>query len=148
MSTPPGYATNPGTGDLSKQWEWHAAFRDASKNMYRTTTQDALNFREVAVKSRFPSGYQGHCAAKAHDVSFIFKKSSVVEVSLYNDLSLPMTNTIYTHVIFHNTIFRLSTRTPCWLRKSATDRWTRCGIPSRPSRIRLTDPWRDDSLLF
>lgn len=68
MATPEGYATNPGTGDLSKQWEWHAAFRDASKNMYRTTTQDAMEFREVAVKSRFPSGYQGHCAMRAHDV--------------------------------------------------------------------------------
>ena len=40
---------NPGTGDLSKQWEWHTAFRDASKNMYRTSYQDGINGREVAV---------------------------------------------------------------------------------------------------
>jgi len=73
MTTPEGagYVTaNPGTGDLSKQWEWHANFRDASKNMYRTTTQDAMEFREVAVKSKFPSGYAGHCAKKAHDVMY------------------------------------------------------------------------------
>lgn len=72
MATPEGqgYATNPGTGDLSKQWEWHANFRDASKNMYRTTNQDMMERREVAVKSKFPSGYQGHCARRAHDVMF------------------------------------------------------------------------------
>lgn len=68
MST--GLAENPGTGDLSKQWEWHTAFRDASKNMYRTSYQDGINGREVAVKSQFPSGYQGHDAKTRHDVMF------------------------------------------------------------------------------
>lgn len=37
--------------DLSKQWHWHEVFRDATKNMYRTTTADAIHMREICVRS-------------------------------------------------------------------------------------------------
>jgi len=57
-------------GDLSRQWEWHEAFRDANKNMYRTTYQDTIHTREVSVKSQFPSGYGGHDATVKHDLLY------------------------------------------------------------------------------
>merc|ERR1712194_107123 len=57
-------------GDLTKQWQWHEAFRDASKNMYRTTYADTIHGREVAVKSEFPSGYGGHDPVVQHDTLF------------------------------------------------------------------------------
>jgi len=58
-------------GDLSRQWEWHEAFRDASKNMYRTTYADTIHGREVTVKQQsFLSGYGGHSYALKHDLLF------------------------------------------------------------------------------
>jgi len=57
-------------GDLSRQWYWHEQFRDATKNMYRTTTSDMLNFREVSCKSDMPSGYGGHVPKVKHDIFF------------------------------------------------------------------------------
>jgi len=47
-------------GDPSTQWEWHEAFRDNQKNMYRTTYTDMVHFKETNVKSNFPAGYGGH----------------------------------------------------------------------------------------
>ena len=58
------------TGDLSKQWEGHAAFRDQTKNMYRTTYNDSINGREVAVNTSLPSGYGGHIPDYGHDVLY------------------------------------------------------------------------------
>lgn len=54
--------------DPSKQWEWHEAFRDMSKNHYRTTYTDMIHFKEVNVKSDYPSGYGGHCPSIRHDI--------------------------------------------------------------------------------
>lgn len=55
-------------GDPAAQWEWHETFRDQSKNMYRTSYSDMAHFREVHVKSDFPSGYGGHVRSIRHDV--------------------------------------------------------------------------------
>ncbi|CAD7955585.1 unnamed protein product [Amoebophrya sp. A120] len=55
-------------GDLSRQWEWHTEFRDAAKNMYRTTAFDTMHNREVSVKTGLPSGYGGHDPVRNHDV--------------------------------------------------------------------------------
>lgn len=57
-------------GDLSKQWEWHEAFRDSVKNMYRTTTMDTQACREVAVHADLPSGFGGHVRSRGHDILF------------------------------------------------------------------------------
>jgi len=56
--------------DPSRQWEWHEAFRDLSKNQYRTTYTDMAHFKEVNVKSDYPSGYGGHIPNIRHDVLF------------------------------------------------------------------------------
>eukprot|EP00392_Amoebophrya_sp_AT5.2_P004865 g4874.t1 len=55
-------------GDLTRQWEWHQEFRDAAKNMYRTTAFDTMHNREVSVKTGLPSGYGGHDPVLKHDV--------------------------------------------------------------------------------
>merc|ERR1719473_1973597 len=61
----------PGTaGDMSTQWQWHTAFRDGTKNMYRTTYQDMIHAREVYCQSSFPSGYGGHNPRIRHDQLF------------------------------------------------------------------------------
>jgi len=54
--------------DPSKQWDWHEAHRDMSRNMYRTSYTDASHFKEVNVKSDFPSGYGGHIPSIRHDI--------------------------------------------------------------------------------
>jgi len=56
--------------DPSRQWEWHEAYRDMAKNMYRTTYTDATHFRETYCKSDFPVGYGGHIPSIRHDVLF------------------------------------------------------------------------------
>jgi len=56
--------------DLSSQWDFHSAFRDRTKNMYRTTYTDMVHFREVTTKSELPSGYGGHIPSVAHDSVF------------------------------------------------------------------------------
>mmetsp|Transcript_95380 Transcript_95380/g.269679 ORF Transcript_95380/g.269679 Transcript_95380/m.269679 type:complete len:236 (-) Transcript_95380:109-816(-) len=56
--------------DPARQWEWHEAYRDLSKNMYRTSYTDATHFRETYVKSDFPAGYGGHVPSTRHDVLF------------------------------------------------------------------------------
>eukprot|EP00931_Biecheleriopsis_adriatica_P080169 TRINITY_DN53518_c0_g1_i1.p1 TRINITY_DN53518_c0_g1~~TRINITY_DN53518_c0_g1_i1.p1 ORF type:complete len:240 (-),score=42.80 TRINITY_DN53518_c0_g1_i1:125-754(-) len=55
-------------GDPSKQWEWHEAYRDQIKNMYRTTYSDMAHGRETYVKSDFPAGYGGHVISLRHDL--------------------------------------------------------------------------------
>jgi len=57
-------------GDFSKQWEWHEAYRDMTKNMYRTSYMDMSHGKEVHVKSDYPSGYGGHVPSIRHDVLF------------------------------------------------------------------------------
>merc|ERR1712217_171848 len=44
--------------------------RDHAKNMYRTSYSDMSHFREVAIRSDFPSGYGGHIPSLRHDVLF------------------------------------------------------------------------------
>jgi len=56
--------------DPSRQWEWHEAHRDLAKNQYRTTYTDMVHFKEVNVKSDYPSGYGGHIPNIRHDVLF------------------------------------------------------------------------------
>jgi len=56
--------------DPACQWEWHEAYRDITKNMYRTTYTDATHFRETYCKSDFPVGYGGHIPSIRHDVLF------------------------------------------------------------------------------
>jgi len=53
--------------DPAKQWEWHEAHRDMAKNQYRTSYTDMVHFREVHVKSDYPSGYGGHIPSIRHD---------------------------------------------------------------------------------
>jgi len=54
--------------DPALQWQWHEAYRDMQKNMYRTSYTDATHFRETYVKSDFPAGYGGHIPSIRHDV--------------------------------------------------------------------------------
>eukprot|EP00930_Biecheleria_cincta_P033146 TRINITY_DN22960_c0_g1_i1.p1 TRINITY_DN22960_c0_g1~~TRINITY_DN22960_c0_g1_i1.p1 ORF type:complete len:195 (+),score=18.58 TRINITY_DN22960_c0_g1_i1:81-587(+) len=56
--------------DPAKQWEWHEAYRDQAKNMYRTSYSDMTHGREVAVKSDFPAGYGGHVPSMRFDLLF------------------------------------------------------------------------------
>lgn len=56
--------------DPSRQWDWHEAHRDMARNQYRTSYTDMVHFREVNVKSDYPSGYGGHIPAIRHDVLF------------------------------------------------------------------------------
>eukprot|EP00933_Yihiella_yeosuensis_P032940 TRINITY_DN2660_c0_g5_i1.p1 TRINITY_DN2660_c0_g5~~TRINITY_DN2660_c0_g5_i1.p1 ORF type:complete len:228 (-),score=43.02 TRINITY_DN2660_c0_g5_i1:124-807(-) len=60
----------PASGDFSDQIEWHESYRDAVKNMYRTTYSDMTHGREVNVKSDYPAGYGGHVPSVRHDVFF------------------------------------------------------------------------------
>jgi len=62
--------TDANVRNLKNQWEWHDSFRDASKNMYRTTYSDCIHFREVNVENNYPSGYGGHVPTLRHDVLF------------------------------------------------------------------------------
>ncbi|CAK9036421.1 unnamed protein product [Durusdinium trenchii] len=55
-------------GDPSKQWEWHEAYRDLFKNMYRTTYSDMSHGRETYVRSDLPAGYGGHIPSIRFDV--------------------------------------------------------------------------------
>jgi len=62
-----------GTGQLldvdpAKQWDWHEAHRDMARNQYRTTYTDMIHFKEVNVKSDYPSGYGGHIPTIRHDI--------------------------------------------------------------------------------
>lgn len=57
-------------GDPARQWEWHESFRDLAKNQYRTSYNDMAHFREVHVRSEYPSGYAGHVPSLRHDVLF------------------------------------------------------------------------------
>jgi hypothetical protein len=41
-----------------------------SKNQYRTSYQDMIHFREVNVKSDYPSGYGGHIPSIRHDILY------------------------------------------------------------------------------
>jgi len=54
--------------DPAKQWDWHEVHRDMAKNMYRTTYTDMIHFKEVNVKSDYPSGYGGHIPSVRHDI--------------------------------------------------------------------------------
>lgn len=54
--------------DPAKQWEWHETYRDMAKNQYRTSYTDMVHFKEVNVKSDYPSGYGGHIPSIRHDV--------------------------------------------------------------------------------
>lgn len=56
--------------DPARQWDWHEAHRDMSKNQYRTSYQDMIHFKEVNVKSDYPSGYGGHIPCVRHDILF------------------------------------------------------------------------------
>mmetsp|Transcript_138820 Transcript_138820/g.255361 ORF Transcript_138820/g.255361 Transcript_138820/m.255361 type:complete len:220 (-) Transcript_138820:9-668(-) len=56
--------------DPADQWAWHEAYRDLTKNMYRTSYSDMTHGREVAVKSDFPAGYQGHVPSTRFDLLF------------------------------------------------------------------------------
>lgn len=58
------------TGNMDTQWNWHAAYRDCHKNMYRTSYTDMTHHRESYVKSEFPAGYGGHNPRLQHDVLF------------------------------------------------------------------------------
>lgn len=48
----------------------HQSHRDHMQNMYRTSYQDMVHGREVAVKNDFPAGYGGHVPSMRHDVMF------------------------------------------------------------------------------
>lgn len=54
--------------DPARQWEWHEAHRDLAKNQYRTTYTDSSHFKEVNVRSDYPSGYGGHIPSIRHDI--------------------------------------------------------------------------------
>lgn len=56
--------------DPAKQWEWHEAHRDMAKNQYRTSYTDMVHFKEVNVKSDYPSGYGGHIPCIRHDMLY------------------------------------------------------------------------------
>jgi len=56
--------------DPAKQWDWHEAHRDMSRNQYRTSYTDMTHFKEVNVKSDYPSGYGGHIPSIRHDILF------------------------------------------------------------------------------
>jgi hypothetical protein len=56
--------------DPAKQWDWHEAHRDMSRNQYRTSYTDMTHFKEVNVKSDYPSGYGGHIPSIRHDMLF------------------------------------------------------------------------------
>mmetsp|Transcript_66845 Transcript_66845/g.105745 ORF Transcript_66845/g.105745 Transcript_66845/m.105745 type:complete len:230 (-) Transcript_66845:105-794(-) len=56
--------------DPSTQWDWHEAHRDCLRNQYRTTYTDMVHFKEVSVKSNYPSGYGGHVPLLRHDILF------------------------------------------------------------------------------
>lgn len=58
------------TGDLGTQKDWHNSYKDLANNMYRTSYQDMIHGREIAVKSDMPSGYGGHIPSLRHDVLF------------------------------------------------------------------------------
>jgi len=55
---------------MDDQWRWHAAFRDSTYHMYRTSYQDHIQGREVCCQRTAPSGYQGHQARLRHEVLF------------------------------------------------------------------------------
>jgi hypothetical protein len=46
--------------DLDQQTKWHTTLNDQFKNFYRTSYQDHIFGREVAVKSMKPEGYGGY----------------------------------------------------------------------------------------
>lgn len=52
----------------ANQWEWHEAYRDMAKNQYRTSYTDMVHFKEVNVKTDYPSGYGGHIPCVRHDI--------------------------------------------------------------------------------
>jgi len=56
--------------DPAKQWDWHEAHRDMSRNQYRTSYTDMVHFKEVNVKTDYPSGYGGHIPSIRHDILF------------------------------------------------------------------------------
>jgi len=56
--------------DPASQWDWHEAHRDMAKNQYRTSYTDMVHFKEVNVKSDYPSGYGGHIPCIRHDILF------------------------------------------------------------------------------
>merc|ERR1712232_38369 len=58
------------TGDMQTQKDWHMAYKDLANNMYRTSYQDMIHGKEIAVKSDMPSGYGGHIPSLRHDVLF------------------------------------------------------------------------------
>jgi len=57
-------------GDVNTQWDWHESYRDMTRNQYRTTYADMVHFKEVNVKSDYPSGYGGHIPLVRHDILF------------------------------------------------------------------------------
>jgi len=57
-------------GNMDTQYQWHTAFRDSAKNMYRTSYQDQIHNRDVHVKSDFPAGYGGSNPTFRHDIRF------------------------------------------------------------------------------
>eukprot|EP00444_Apocalathium_aciculiferum_P024067 CAMPEP_0183421606 /NCGR_PEP_ID=MMETSP0370-20130417/27223_1 /TAXON_ID=268820 /ORGANISM="Peridinium aciculiferum, Strain PAER-2" /LENGTH=256 /DNA_ID=CAMNT_0025605615 /DNA_START=85 /DNA_END=856 /DNA_ORIENTATION=- len=74
FSTSGGFSAAAGSscfaGDPEDQASWHASFRDASNNMYRTSYTDMSHGKEVCVRSDYPSGYGGHVPSVRHDVLF------------------------------------------------------------------------------
>jgi len=57
-------------GNMETQYQWHTAYRDSAKNMYRSSYQDMIHHRDVHVKSDFPAGYGGHNPIFRHDIRF------------------------------------------------------------------------------
>eukprot|EP00927_Polykrikos_kofoidii_P054050 TRINITY_DN48535_c0_g1_i1.p1 TRINITY_DN48535_c0_g1~~TRINITY_DN48535_c0_g1_i1.p1 ORF type:complete len:496 (+),score=52.10 TRINITY_DN48535_c0_g1_i1:72-1490(+) len=68
--SPPAFAAEMRTGNPENQHEWHESYRDNMTNMYRTSYQDMIHGREVAVKNDMPAGYGGHIPSLRHDVLF------------------------------------------------------------------------------
>jgi hypothetical protein len=56
--------------DPANQWEWHEAYRDMAKNQYRTSYTDMSHFKEINVRTDYPSGYGGHIPSIRHDILY------------------------------------------------------------------------------
>jgi hypothetical protein len=79
---PQGYVV---TQHMDDQWRWHAAFRDSSYHMYRTSYQDQIQGREVCCQRTAPSGYGGYQARIKHDVLFDMTAFDEHQDELRND---------------------------------------------------------------
>eukprot|EP00929_Paragymnodinium_shiwhaense_P018295 TRINITY_DN1285_c1_g1_i1.p1 TRINITY_DN1285_c1_g1~~TRINITY_DN1285_c1_g1_i1.p1 ORF type:complete len:270 (+),score=63.69 TRINITY_DN1285_c1_g1_i1:114-923(+) len=134
MANSPRYQPpmNMADRDPALQWRWHEAYRDMSKNQFRTSYTDMTHFREVNVRTDYPAGYGGHIPSMRFDVLFRNTEFDRKQVLMRSDPSRDAKPTFADQLLGVPTITKL----PCGAPKNPTK-----GVCLHDGTTRPLAPW-------